>query len=87
MSRWGEGRKSKGAAALTEQVYARVTLAQLAAFARLGGAAWLRQQIDAAVAADRDLPTAHQPFPSMPRIEAFNESGERVPVTITIREH
>jgi len=64
------GRFTKGQNALTEQLYARVTLAQLAAFARLGGAAWLRAQIDAAVAADRDLPTAHQPFPIRTRAEA-----------------
>lgn len=58
------GRFTKGPNALTEQLYARVTLTQLAAFARLGGAAWLRQQIDAAVAADRDLPTPNRPFPA-----------------------
>jgi hypothetical protein len=62
----------------------RVTVAQLAAFNRLGGPQWLRAQIDAAVAADRDLPTAHQPFPAFTVTDA---SGKPIPHSVTMREH
>lgn len=79
------GRFTKGPNALTEQLYARVTLTQLAAFARLGGAAWLRQQIDAAVAADRDLPTANQPFPPVFTVTDA-KTGRPVPHSVTVRE-
>lgn len=65
------GRPSKGADALTRQVFARLTSAQHVTYLASGGADWLRAQVNAERARQRTQPTpsAHNPFPAIPQAE------------------
>lgn len=59
------GRPSKGERALSAQLFARLTPQQHDRYLALGGARWLREQLDIAEGRQRShpAPTAHQPFP------------------------
>ena len=59
------GRPSKGERALSAQLFARLTPQQHDRYLALGGARWLREQLDIAEGRARTnpTPTAHQPFP------------------------
>lgn len=59
------GRPAIGERALVAQVFARLTSQQHDRYLALGGAKWLRQQLDLAEVRKRltPEPTAHNPFP------------------------
>lgn len=81
------GRYCKADAALSRQIFARATDAQHATYLALGGAAWLRVQLDAEIARQRlaPTPTAHNPFPpvqsSEPEPGGLYGFGGRLTVT------
>jgi hypothetical protein len=62
------GRPAIGERALVAQVFARLTSQQHDRYLALGGAKWLRQQLDLAEGRQRltPEPTAHNPFPAAP---------------------
>ena len=62
------GRPPIGERALCAQVFARLTSQQHDRYLALGGAKWLREQLDIAEGRQRaqPTPTAHQPFPPAP---------------------
>lgn len=61
----GRGRPPKGQDAYSARIFARMTPAQHVAYLAAGGAKWLRAQLEAEAARQRQAPTptAHQPFP------------------------
>jgi hypothetical protein len=73
MSRWGEGRKPKEDP-LHARIFVRLTSRQNDRYLALGGAKWLRDQLDIAEGRQRahPEPTAHQPFPTGP--ERFTQN-------------
>lgn len=85
------GRPSKGASALTRQVFARLTGAQHVAYLAAGGADWLRATLNLEIERQRTrpTPTAHQPFPQF-NFPAFTvtdaATGEPVPHTVVVQE-
>lgn len=82
------GRPPIGERALCAQVFARLTSQQHDRYLALGGAKWLRDQLDIAEGRQRaqPTPTAHQPFPPVFVVTDF-ATGEPVAHTVTIREH
>lgn len=73
MSRWGEGRKPSENP-LCARVFARLTSQQHDRYLALGGAKWLREQIDLAEGRQREnpQPTAHDPFPVISYLRGRN---------------
>lgn len=61
-------RPSKGDRALSAQLFARLTPQQHDRYLALGGAKWLRDQLDIAEGRSRThpAPTANRPFPPAP---------------------
>ena len=77
MSRWGEGRKPKEDP-LRARIFARLTNRQHDRYLALGGAKWLRDQLDIAEGRQRAQPepTAHNPFLAGP--ERFTQNQCRI---------
>lgn len=65
------GRHVKGSGTLDRQIFARLTDAQHIAYLRLGGADWLRSQIEQAAPHLAAIPCANNPFPSLGTAEFF----------------
>ena len=86
MSRWGEGRKPSDDP-LCARVFARLTSRQHDRYLALGGAKWLREQLDLAEGRQRTqpAPTAHQPFPAFTVTDA--KTGEPIPHSVNVREY
>lgn len=81
------GRFHKGDRALSAQLFARLTPQQHDRYLALGGARWLREQLDIAEGRQRfpPAPTAHNPFPTFTVTDA--KTGEPVPHTVVVREY
>jgi len=80
------GRPAIGERALVAQVFARLTSQQHDRYLALGGAKWLRLQLDLAEGRQRltPEPTAHNPFPAF---TVTDVNGDPIPHTVTVREH
>lgn len=78
------GIRKNGRPALTRQAFARLTEAQHVAYLRLGGADWLRAQIERAAPRLAATPCANNPFPAFTVTRA---DGTPLDYTITTREY